>query len=55
MINTHWLGLPLSQTNFHSPKGIRAYEVLLYVLANSEVSNKSVNPYSLGKAFIFGL
>ena len=30
MINTHWLELPLSRTNFHGPKGVRAIEVRLY-------------------------
>ena len=31
MINPHWLELPLSRTNFHGPKGVRAIEVLLYL------------------------
>ena len=26
-----WLELPLSRTNFHSPKGVRAIEVRLYM------------------------
>ena len=30
LINPHWLELPLSRTNFHGPKGVRAIEVLLY-------------------------
>ena len=30
MINPHWLELPLSRTNFHGPKGVRAIEVRLY-------------------------
>ena len=30
MINTHWLELPLSRTNFHGPKGVRAIEVRVY-------------------------
>ena len=29
MINTHYLGLPLSRTYFHGSKGVRAIEVLL--------------------------
>ena len=29
-MNRHWLELPLSRTNFHGPKGVRAIEVLLY-------------------------
>ena len=32
MINTHWLELPLSQTNFHGPKAVRAIEVQLYLV-----------------------
>ena len=27
IINPHWLELPLSQTNFHGPKGVQAIEV----------------------------
>ena len=27
----HWLELPLSRTNFHGPKGVRAIEVRLYL------------------------
>ena len=30
MINTDQLGLPLSRTYFHGPKGVRAIEVLQY-------------------------
>ena len=30
MINPHWLELPLSRTNSHGPKGVRAIEVRLY-------------------------
>ena len=33
IINPHWLQLPLSRTNFHGPKGVRAIEVRLYILA----------------------
>ena len=32
MINTHTLELPMSGTNFHGPKGVRAIEVRLYSL-----------------------
>ena len=31
IINPHWLELPLSRTNFHGHKGVRAIEVLLYL------------------------
>ena len=34
MINTHLLKLPLSRTYLHGPKGVRAIEVLLYVITN---------------------
>ena len=27
IINPHWLELPMSRTNFHGPKGVRAIEV----------------------------
>ena len=27
IINPHWLELPLSRTNFHGSKGVRAIEV----------------------------
>ena len=30
MINLHWLELPMSRTNFHGPKEVRAIEVRLY-------------------------
>ena len=30
IINPHWLELPMSRTNFHSPKGVRAIKVRLY-------------------------
>ena len=30
MINLHWLELPMAQTIFHGPKGVRAIEVRLY-------------------------
>ena len=32
IINPHWLELPLSRTNFYGPRGVRAIEVLLYML-----------------------
>ena len=31
MINLHRLELPMSRTNFHGPKDVRAIEVRLYV------------------------
>ena len=35
MINPRWLELPLSRTNFHGPKGVRAIEVRLYFVPQS--------------------
>ena len=32
MINLHWLELPMAQTIFHGPKGVRVIEVRLYIL-----------------------
>ena len=32
MINPQWLELPMSRTNFHGPKDVRAIEVRLYML-----------------------
>ena len=31
MIKSHWLELPISRTNFHGPKDVRAIEVRLYL------------------------
>ena len=31
MINPQWLELPMSRTNFHGPKDVRAIEVRLYI------------------------
>ena len=30
MINPQWLELPMSRTNFHGPKDVRAIEIRLY-------------------------
>ena len=32
MINSQWLELPMSRTNFHGPKDVRAIEVRLYIV-----------------------
>ena len=32
MINPQWLELPMSRTNFHGPKDVRAIDVRLYLL-----------------------
>ena len=34
MIKSHWLQLPISRTNFHGPKDVRAIEVWLYTDCN---------------------
>ena len=31
IINPQWLGLPMSRTNFHGPKDVRAIEVRVYM------------------------
>ena len=31
MINPQWLELPMSRTNFHGPKDVRAFEVRRYI------------------------
>ena len=36
MINPQWLELPMSRTNFHGPKDVRATEVRLYGSCNLE-------------------
>ena len=33
MINPQWLELPMSRTNFHGPKDVRAIEVRLYFVS----------------------
>ena len=33
MINPQWLELPISRTNFHGPKDVRAIEVGLYLVS----------------------
>ena len=34
MINPYWLEHPISRTNFHGPKAVRAIEVRLYFKSN---------------------
>ena len=43
-INPQWLELPVSRTNFHSPKDVRAIEVPLYML---RITQKAVQIYNL--------
>ena len=40
MINPQWLELPMSRTNFHGPKDVRAIEVRLYFVTNILETNK---------------
>ena len=40
MINPQWLELPMSRTNFHGPKDVRAIEVRLYFVTNIPETNK---------------
>ena len=37
MMNTHELELPLSRTNFHGPKGVRAIEIRQYLVPNIDI------------------
>ena len=37
MVNPQWLELPISRTNFHGPKDVRAIEVRLYIVYDKEV------------------
>ena len=46
--NPPWLELPLSRTNFHSPKGVRAIEVRMYLeklYLQSTINSHSINIY----------
>ena len=36
MINPHWLELPISRTNLHGPKDVRAIGVRLYILKGKQ-------------------
>ena len=46
MINPSWLELPLSQTNFHGPKGVRAIEDRLYL--ESDISTHCWHAKNVG-------
>ena len=41
MINPQWLELPMSRTNFHGPKDVRASEVRLYMVIQMRPMRKS--------------
>ena len=43
MIESHWLELPISRTNFHGPKDNRAIEVWLYATSEGQVSTKGLD------------
>ena len=46
MINPKWFELPITRTNFHGPKGIRAIEVRLYlIIIISETFIEKFRPY----------
>ena len=42
MINTRWLELPMSRTNFYGPKDVRANEVRLYIIMFWYASRKQM-------------
>ena len=48
MINTHKLELLLSRTYFHGSKGVRAIEVLLYIVCNVE-AYPNTKKWKIGK------
>ena len=41
MINPQWLELPMSRTNFHGPKDVRATEIQLYKSVETDVHTLS--------------
>ena len=43
MINTQWLELPMSRTNFQGPKDVRAIEVRLYSKEDTQEVPQSKN------------
>ena len=49
MIKSQWLELPMSRTNFHDPKDVRAIEVRLY-LGKATNSKHSPPPPPLHEA-----
>ena len=52
MINPQWLELPMSRTNFHGPKDVRAIEVRLYnLICCCSYLLVTVLSTSLGKTF----
>ena len=51
MIHTHKLELPLSRTNFHGPRGVRAIEVLLYSLISKNTVRALISCFSLHFTF----
>ena len=42
MINPQWLELPISQTNFHGSKDIRAIEDRMYIVTDLFVASNSL-------------
>ena len=46
MINPQWLELPMSRTNFHGPKDVRAIEVRLYFSLNEKGSGQDTVAYA---------
>ena len=42
--NPPWLEIPLSRTNFHGPKGVRAIEVRLYI--GKQIGNHKLRSFT---------
>ena len=41
MTDPQWLELPISQTSFHGPKDVRAFEVILYIITWTEQTKQN--------------
>ena len=39
MINSQWLELPISRTNFYGPKNVRAIEVRLWIVKGKTIES----------------
>ena len=46
MINIHLLKVPQSRTTFHGPRGVRAIEVLLYIIKEFLCKIQQILKYS---------
>ena len=51
MINPQWLEIPISRTNFHGPKDVRAIEVRLYIYSFNAYT--SLTPLMYAYKYVF--